>query len=531
LHDLQGQVIGLVGIARDVTEQKLAQEQLDRLMHQQQIILDNIPVGVAFEKKNVLEWTNDTLASLIGYSSEQMKSLPMRVYYPDLETYERLVKLSRERLAQGKTFTVEGPLKRKDGSLIWCDVVAQAINPHNLDDDGILWVVQDITEKRRADEQLRQLSRAVEASPASIVITDTTGKIQYVNPKFTQVTGYNSTEAIGQNPRILKTDQTPPEVHRHLWETLTSGQEWRGEFCNQKKNGERYWELASISPIIDPAGNITHYVAVKEDITKRKQMEEDLAFARDQALEASRYKSELLAKVSHELRTPLGVILGYTEFLHKEMFGALTAKQKYVTAEVLDSTSYLNNLINDLLDQSQIERGIIRIQIAPFDLREMVDQLSASLKPMAEAKGLNFKTDVASELPATLSGDQKRLRQILTNLVNNAIKFTETGSVTVRIQPSGSTHWAMQVIDTGPGIPLEAQTRIFDSFWQMESSLTGKQKGYGLGLSIVKQLTRLMGGQMTLDSTVGQGSAFTVVFPLEPALVEETLFHPDSLKK
>lgn len=520
LWNRQGQVIGVVGIARDVTEQKLAQEKLDRLMQQQQIILDNIPVGVALEKSNRFEWTNHTLAAIIGYAPEEMKSLSMQACCPDFETYERMVKLSHERLALGETFTMEGPLKRKDGSLIWCNVVAQAINPHNLAGDGVLWVIQDITEKRRADEQLRQLSRAVEASSSSIVITDTTGKIQYVNPKFTQVTGYTLTEVIGQNPRILKTDQTPTDVHDQLWKTITSGQEWRGEFCNQKKNGERYWELASISPIIDPAGHITHYVAVKEDITKRKQMEEDLALARDQALEASRYKSELLAKVSHELRTPLGAILGYTEFLHGEMFGALTPKQKHFTTQILNSASYLRGLISDLLDQSQIERGLIRIQLAPFDLREMVEQLNVSLKALAEAKGLNLITDVAAELPATLSGDQKRLRQILTNLANNAIKFTETGSVTVRIQPSGSTHWAMQVIDTGPGISPEVQARVFDSFWQVDSSLTGKQKGYGLGLSIVKQLTKLMGGQITLDSAIGQGSTFTVVFPLEPAVVE-----------
>jgi PAS domain S-box-containing protein len=372
-----------------------------------------------------------------------------------------------------------------------------------------------LIEGKRAEEQIRQLSRAVEASPTSIVITDTQGRIQYVNPKFTEVTGYTFAEAVGQNPRILKTDRTPPEVHRQMWETLLAGREWHGEFCNRKKNGEFYWELASISPITDAAGNIAFYVAVKEDITERKRVQEELARAHDQALEASHYKSELIAKVSHELRTPLSAILGYAEFLYKETFAPLTPQQKHFTAEILDSVKYLNSLINDLLDVSQIERGTVKIQIAPFEVRKMVDQVGEALSPLAKTRGLRFTTEVAPDLPAALPGDQRRVRQILTNLVNNAIKFTEKGSVAVHIRLADQQHWVMQVTDTGPGISTEAQARIFESFWQADGSSTRKQRGYGLGLSIVKQLTELMGGEVTLDSTLGRGSTFKVMLPLE----------------
>ena len=139
---------------------------------------------------------------------------------------------------------------------------------------GRLVLIRDITARKKAEDQLRQLSRAVEASPTSIVITNTDGKIQYVNPKFTQVTGYSMEEVLGKNPNILKTDQTPVETHRQMWQTISVGQEWRGEFCNRKKNGELYWEIASISPIESPDGTITHFVAVKEDITERKRTEQ-----------------------------------------------------------------------------------------------------------------------------------------------------------------------------------------------------------------------------------------------------------------
>ena len=175
-----------------------------------------------------------------------------------------------------------------------------------------------------------------------------------------------------------------------MWEMLQAGQEWHGEFCNRKKNGELYWEWASISPIVDAAGHVNHYVAVKEDITERKRAQEELALARDQALAASRYKTELMAKVSHELRTPLGAIMGYAEFLHKEMFAPLTAQQKHFTSEILDSVNYLNGLVNDLLDEAQMERGKIQIQPALFDVRQMAGQLTVALKPAAQAKGLDF---------------------------------------------------------------------------------------------------------------------------------------------
>jgi PAS domain S-box-containing protein len=380
---------------------------------------------------------------------------------------------------------------------------------------GLVSIARDVTDRKRADEQIRQLSRAVEASPVSIVITDTSGSIQYINPKFTEVTGYTAQEALGQNPRILKTDLTPREVHRQLWETILAGHEWHGEFCNRKKNGELYWEWASISPIVDSSGHTTHYVAVKEDITERKRAQEELTIARDQALAASQYKSELLAKVSHELRTPLGAILGYAEFLHNEMFAPLTVQQKHFTAEILDSVKYLTSLVNDLLDEAEIERGQIIIQPAPFNPRLIVDQLNTALKPVAEAQGLALTFDVASEVPGNVVGDQKRIRQILINLINNAIKFTTTGSVVVQLDRPAAHHWRIRVADTGPGIPVEAQAKVFETFWQADGSATRQHRGYGLGLSIVKQLTELMGGEIVLESEVGRGSTFIITLPLD----------------
>jgi PAS domain S-box-containing protein len=563
LHDRRGDIIGLVGIARDVTERKQAEEfrqsflndikalqqlqltlseidDLDTLyitminLSQQRLGLDRVRLFLFDRVTNELQGT---------YSINPDGQVRDERYYrepitPDHWTRDTLNAPDHVRLWDDAPLydnaTVVGT-GWKVAATLWngraavgylvCDnfLTHKPARPYEAELLSLLGnTFGHLIERKRADEQVRQLSRAVEASPTSIVITDTSGSIQYVNPKFTEATGYTFQEALGENPRILKSGLTPREVHQHMWETIQAGHEWHGEFCNRKKNGEIYWEWASISPIVDAAGHISHYVAVKEDITERKRAQQELALARDQALAASQYKTELMAKVSHELRTPLGAIMGYAEFLHKEMFAPLTPQQKHFTGEILDSTSYLNGLVNDLLDEAQMERGKIQIQPALFDVRQMAGQLTVALKPAAQTKDLDFSLSVTPDLPVNLFGDQKRIRQIMTNLISNAIKFTTAGSVTAQIQRPDPQHWSIQVADTGPGMPPEVQARIFEAFWQADGSPTRQHKGYGLGLSIVKQLTDLMGGEISVLSEVNRGSTFCVVLPLtEPTKSQE----------
>jgi signal transduction histidine kinase len=252
------------------------------------------------------------------------------------------------------------------------------------------------------------------------------------------------------------------------------------------------------------------------DITERKQAEAALALARDQALASSRLKTELLAKVSHELRTPLSAILGFAEMLELNLDGPHADKQKRMTAEIIDSTHYLTNMVNELLDQAQLEAGRLELNIHPFAPAELIDDTLARMSILAQAKGLSLTADIAANVPATLSGDTVRLQQILVNLVSNAIKFTPAGAVQVRLYCPDARHWTLQVADTGAGIPVEAQAYIFEPFRQVDGSMTRKHAGTGLGLSIVKQLTSLMGGEITLESAVGQGSIFTIVLPVQP---------------
>jgi PAS domain S-box-containing protein len=379
-------------------------------------------------------------------------------------------------------------------------------------------MLQDVTESRLAQEQLRRLSQAVEQSANIIMITDREGEIKYVNPAFTEITGYTAEEAVGANPRILKSGKMPPKTYEVMWKTLVQGGVWHGELINKKKNGDLYWETASISPVKNQQGEITHYVAVKDDITQRKHMEEELVITRDKALEASRLKSQILTNVSHDMRTPLGAIVGYTEMLQNEIYGPINEQQKEKLDVLLQSANQLIDFVVNLLGQSEIASGELSIQRQSVSPRKLIEEMQSVTRVLAERKGILLTSEIAPDLPERLIGDNYWIQRILTNLVSNAVKFTETGQIQVRAYLARQDQWAIQVRDTGIGIPLEAQEYIFEPFRKVDDIANGPHSsGTGLGLAIVKEVVSRMDGEITLESGPGKGSIFTIYLPLEKA--------------
>jgi signal transduction histidine kinase len=256
---------------------------------------------------------------------------------------------------------------------------------------------------------------------------------------------------------------------------------------------------------------------LQAEIIEREQVEVALIQARDEALAANRLKTELLANVSHELRTPLSVIMGFVELLEMGSYGPVIATQAEVLAKILVQSQRQLGLINDLLDQARLEAGELNLNISHFGPSALLEDIRARMTELAQAKGLTLIVEVAATMPAVLSGDLARLQQVLTNLVDNAIKFTEQGQVEVRLYRLNDEQWVMEVADTGPGIPVEAQAHIFEPFGQRDSSVTRSHGGLGLGLSIARQLVTLMKGEFSLESQVGQGSVFRVTLPLSPS--------------
>ena len=362
-------------------------------------------------------------------------------------------------------------------------------------------------------EQLRKLSTAVDQSPAATVITDLKGDITYVNPRFTDVTGYSLTEAIGKNPRILKSGRTPPEVYQDLWQTIAAGQEWKGEFLNRKRNGGLFWEKASITAIRDEQGAVSAYLAVKEDITEQKFAQQALLRAKEEAESATRMKSAFLANMSHEIRTPMNAILGFTELLLRD--DSLSVQQRHYLTTVSRSGEHLLELLNDVLETSKIEAGQMRINSAPFDIRLMLDYLDSMFRQKIEDKSLVFSVDADRLEYGHLVADQQKLRQIVINLLGNALKFTQAGRIDLRVwtEPcSGGEptecYLFFEVADTGMGIAAADQESIFQVFSQTrEGAQIG---GTGLGLSISRSLARMMGGDIVVESEPGKGSCFRV---------------------
>lgn len=367
----------------------------------------------------------------------------------------------------------------------------------------------EIAERKKAEGQLLVLSRATEQSPAGIVVTDCRGSIEYVNPRFCEITGYTATEVIGKNPRILNGGRGSPELYESLWKTILAGLDWHGEMVNKRKSGELYWANASISPIRDSRGTLTSFVAVHEDVSEQKRAAQELAQAKAQADAASQAKSEFLANMSHEIRTPMNAIAGMT---HLALQTDLTAKQKNYLQQIRRASKNLLSIINDILDFSKIEAGKLSMESVPFTLHQVIDQVIGVLGASAQRKGLEFLINIAPEVPWGLVGDPLRLGQVLTNLGNNAIKFTETGEVVVSARLLNrlpdEVELEFSVSDSGIGLSAEQKGRLFQAFEQADTSTTRKYGGTGLGLVICQRLVEMMRGTIRVESEQGKGCIF-----------------------
>ena len=387
-------------------------------------------------------------------------------------------------------------------------------------------IVHDITGRKQAEEQLRKLSQAVKQSPASIVITNLDGEIEYVNDAFEQATGYTREEALGQNPRLLQSGKTPLAHYQAMWNSLAEGHNWKGEFINKRKDGSEYPELAIVAPIHQADGAITHFVAIKQDITEQKRLEQELegysqhlerlveqrtaelTLATAEAEAANQAKSAFLANMSHEIRTPMNAILGITHLLRNE---GPTPHQAERLGKIETAGRHLLSVINDILDLAKIESGRLQLEQTDFLLGDVLEQIAALIGESASNKGLRVEVD-SGEAPLWLNGDPTRLRQALLNYAGNAIKFTEHGSIQLRTRVLAENDEELmlrfEVEDTGIGIDSPMTAKLFRAFEQADVSTTRKYGGTGLGLAITRRLAALMGGKAGVDSEPGKGSTF-----------------------
>ncbi|MFM8319715.1 MAG: ATP-binding protein [Chloroflexota bacterium] len=374
-----------------------------------------------------------------------------------------------------------------------------------------------LNHSRHTEQELRMLLRAVEQSPAAIVITTLQGEIEYVNQRFSQMTGYSPAEVIGRNPRLLKSGNTLPEVYQQMWAHLSAGREWQGEFANRRKDGSILYESVQVSPITDPNGKITHYLSVAEDATVRKQTQEALQRANLELEDAMRLKDAFLASVSHELRTPLTGILGLSEALQMDIFGNLNERQRQMAAGIAASGQRLLEVINDILDVSKLGAGRLALQPGVCALEEICQASLNLIQSQADAR--HQQVSLALD-PRTIQvwADPRRLRQALVQLLDNAVKYSpERACLGIEARLLAGQAVEITVWDTGIGIAEEHLERLFAPFMQVDSRLARTQNGTGLGLALAYGLVKLHGGMLTPRSVVGQGSRFTITLPAAPA--------------
>ncbi|MEO5358164.1 MAG: response regulator [Nitrospirae bacterium YQR-1] len=454
---------------------------------------------------------NPAFTTMLGYSSkDELLTFcqDLSCQYFKRKDYEKFMEALKNN-ASIKDFVSH--LKKKDGSELIIEQNIRVVKNEAGQPQYYEGFINDVTECKRAEAQLIKLSSAIIQSPVAVIITDIDGKIDFINPKFCEVTGYSRQEVTGKNPRFLQSGKTSPEVYANLWETIRAGETWQGELLNKRKNGNYYWNSITVSPIKDADGTITHYLSVNEDITQRKEVEEALRKAKEASEVANRAKSEFLANMSHEIRTPMNAIIGMSGLV---LDTPLQPEQKEYIEIVLNSANSLLTIINSILDFSKIESGKLELEEITFDLRDLIENICDPLSIQAHKKGLELSYYIRQGVALKLIGDPARLGQIIINLIGNALKFTEKGEISIGVDTepgydSGqSVMLHFTVADTGIGIPAAKFKYIFENFSQADGSMTRKYGGTGLGLAISKQLVTLMGGEIWLQSAEGKGSTF-----------------------
>ncbi|MFO7978018.1 MAG: response regulator [Bacteroidales bacterium] len=369
-----------------------------------------------------------------------------------------------------------------------------------------------LREKQQAQNQLHQLSTVIQQLPLAVVITDTKEIIEYVNPFASKLTGYSSEELLGAHTGIFRSGLTAQSTYKEIEDTLRAGGKWQGRLLNRKKNGDLQWESVSVSAVRDEHGMITHFAMIKEDITTKihaEALEQELMVVK----KAAEFKQNFLADMSHELRTPITGIIGMTEILS----GTKLNEQQTDYLDTLKlSSENLREIINQVLDYSKIEAGKLQLRKKNFPTNSLLKNARKVFRSICQ-KDLYFETFMDEELPRYLEADEPRISQVINNFLSNAVKYTTTGGITIRVQLGKKLTEDLVLIsvgvhDTGTGIPEPLLENLFRPFSQIGQDNLRQIEGTGLGLAICKELAQMMGGSIGVESTPGQGSNFWFTF-------------------
>jgi PAS domain S-box-containing protein len=518
--DEEGELLGYQGVDTDITERRKVEEALKESEYffkesQKAAFIGSYKMVFARE----IWESSEVLDQIFGIGKNYERTVDgwLELVHPaDRNMMNKYLQeeVIGKRLPFNKEYRI---VRKKDGQIRWVHGLGQG----EFDEAGnalsLIGTIQDITDRKLTDEVINKLNYALEATGEVVYMTDNEGIFTYVNPSFCNIYGYQAEEVIGKvTPRILKGGLVGDSSYKYFWKELLNKQVVKGEWINKTKDGRNIHMEATTNAIINERGETIGFIAIQKDITVRKKIEDELLLAKEKAEESDRLKSAFLANMSHEIRTPMNGILGFSALLSKQ--GVDREEQQNYIEMIEKSSARLFNIINEIIDISKIESGQMEVFTMETNINEQLDMAYNLLKPDAETKGITLSYHKSLEgKDAYIQTDKSKLYSILTNLLKNAIKYTDQGAVELGYSRKGD-FLEFYVRDTGVGIPENRLGAIFERFVQADMAVLQARQGAGLGLSIAKAFAEMLGGDIWVNSVVGEGSIFYFTLPCSLAV-------------
>lgn len=464
------------------------------------------------DENDNITYMSPSCERITGFSSEEFyanKNLITEIIHPDdTKVFQNHMHTIDE---HGQREFVDFRIINKHGHIVWIGHTCQNIYIENKL-VGIRVCNRKICKRKQTERRLKMFSEIVEQSPATIVVTDTGGNIEYANKSFTEITGYTLNEAKGINPRILNAGKLPGSVYVDLWKTITKGEVWDGEFINKKKNDEEYYEHAIIAPKFDLEGNIINYFAIKEDITVRKLAQIALQESEKKLKEAVASKDKFFRIISHDLRSPFNALIGFTKILLQSHTNISNEDREKYIKYILENSQKTHELLENLLEWSRSQTGTLKFTPSRIDIKTLINGVIDVTKSAADNK--NIKLTSALKKTFNINADKEMLKTILRNLITNAIKFTHEKGLIVVHAVKNDTEVVISVVDNGVGIKKENIEKLFNITEFSSTQGTNNEKGVGLGLIICKEFVEKHGGMIGVKSELEVGSTFYFTIPV-----------------